>query len=205
MKQRIERASFARKTFLGFFLVPPSYKGSYPFTHRMTIHPYNSAPSVRKDVFGEENKKYIFFSFSLPFFSFFFQFYFADFTIFQFTRWNICIYIYELQKRQRDDGIGGRFTIESSYLGIVVWKCVVLFLGEIIESQRRFLFLRIFQRVKRKWREARIRVSLRGMIREILSFHVHRKNFYFRKLMRDDLLFLIKEGESFSKDIQDFI
>lgn len=73
MKQRIERASFARKTFLGFFLVPPSYKGSYPFTHRMTIHPYNSAPSVRKDVFGEENKKYIFFSFSLPFFLFFFN------------------------------------------------------------------------------------------------------------------------------------
>lgn len=32
MKQGIERAPFARKTFLGFFLVPPSYKGSYPFT-----------------------------------------------------------------------------------------------------------------------------------------------------------------------------
>lgn len=43
------------------------------------------------------------------------------------------------------------------------------------------------------------------MIREILSFHVHRKNFHFRKLMRDDLLFLIEEEESFSKDIQDFI
>lgn len=42
------------------------------------------------------------------------------------------------------------------------------------------------------------------MIREILSFHVHRKNFQFRKLMWD-LLFLSEEEENFSKDIENFI
>lgn len=90
-------------------------------SHRMTIHPYNSAPSVRKDVFGEENKKYIFFFLS-PFFFFFsfFQFYFADFTIFQFTRWNICIYIYIYMNFRRDRGM--MVLVEDLRLKVRIWE-----------------------------------------------------------------------------------
>lgn len=85
MKQRIERVlSSARKLFSAFLIRPTSISLR---TRRMMIHPYNSAPSVRKDVFGERKQEIYIFSFPS------FQFYFADLTIF--IRVNgIYVYIY---------------------------------------------------------------------------------------------------------------
>ena len=74
-----------QKTFLSFS--HSTYERIPSHEETMMIYPYNSAPSVRKDVFGERKQEIYIFSFPS------FQFYFADLTIF--IRVNgIYVYIY---------------------------------------------------------------------------------------------------------------